>query len=374
MQRGQKKMRDAHNVERSPMKCPRKTPALICLVLLGLPLTVLSQSGSSQQGAAPPAQAGTPAKTQGPGIIVRSTTVRVPVSVKDANGDLVATLRPDDFRIFDDNVEQRITRVEVDPVPMSAIVLVDDALKPKALKELQDSVRAIAGGFGPSDEAALFRFDEYPKQVTDFINNPDDLLTQLDRFQVSGTETLKPDNMAGSPPLPTINGSQAPDAPPLPTIGSIGGNGTKSINDAVYAAARILRDRPTDRRKVIFLISDGVESKGNTYKFNDTKNMLLSANVTVYSIGVGTSVIDRVNNVIAKLANATGGDFFYAANREALENLYSRISDEARNQYVLYYSPDHKDRVVTYHSIEVRVRLPGLDVHARDGYYSAPTP
>jgi hypothetical protein len=48
------------------------------------------------------------------------------------------------------------------------------------------------------------------------------------------------------------------------------------------------------------------------------------------------------------------------------------VADQARNQYTLYYSPDHKDKIITYHSIEVKVRMAGLDIHARDGYYSAP--
>jgi VWFA-related protein len=360
------------------MKSPRKLLIPICLAIVALPLTVLSQSGAQQQQGTPPQQAtsppnqGTPPKTQAPGIILRSSEVVVPVTVKDANGDLVATLRKDDFRIFEDKVEQRITKVEEEPIPISAIVLLDDALKPKAQKEVQESVRAIAGGFGARDEAAIFRFDQYPQQVTDFIKDPDELLTQLDRLQVSGTETVKGDDSLSSPPMPKTNSSQAPDIPASQGSIIFGGNGSKSINDAVYAAARILRGRPTDRRKIIFLISDGEESRGNTFKFDDTVKMLQSADVTVYSIGVGASVIDRLHNIIGRLADATGGDFYYASKLSDLESLYSRIADEARNQYLLYYSPDHKDRVVTFHAIEVRVRLGGLDVHARNGYYSAP--
>ena len=43
-----------------------------------------------------------------------------------------------------------------------------------------------------------------------------------------------------------------------------------------------------------------------------------------------------------------------------MERFYSRVADQARNQYTLYYSPDHKDRIVTYHSIEVQVKMAGL--------------
>ena len=372
-----KKMRDANYGERTPMKSPINFLSLVCLAIFALPFAVHSQQGNQQaqqqQTQKPPQN-----PQQGRGIILRATEVVVPVTVKDANGDLVATLRPDDFRIFEDDVEQRITHISVEPVPMSAIFLLDNALKAKPEKELQDSVRALAGGIGAEDEAAIFRFDNNLQQITDFISDPDQLLTQLDRLQIGTTPTITPQSgQVDAPPAPGMNstlgpGSNSPLNAPMAPI--IGGNGAKSINDAVYAAARLLRARSKDRRRVIFLISDGTESRGNTFNFNETVKMLQTAEVTVYSIGVGASVIDRVHNVMSRLADATGGDVYYASNRGDLERLYSRTADEARNQYLLYYSPDHVDRVPTFHRIEVRVRLPGLTVMARQGYYSLGQP
>jgi VWFA-related protein len=97
--------------------------------------------------------------------------------------------------------------------------------------------------------------------------------------------------------------------------------------------------------------------------------------VTVYSIGVGVSVADKLHsNILKTLSVQTGGDIFYASSRADLERFYSRVADQARNQYTLYYSPDHKDRIVTFHSIDVHVKLAGLNVEARQGYFSAPTP
>ena len=82
---------------------------------------------------------------------------------------MVTSLRKEDFRIFEDNVEQRITRLAVGAVPISAVILLDDVLKKKPQEQLQESIRAIAGGFGDKDEAAIFRFDQFPQQITDFI-------------------------------------------------------------------------------------------------------------------------------------------------------------------------------------------------------------
>jgi VWFA-related protein len=353
------------------MKSLRQSLTLATLTLTTAVALALPLSGAPQQ--VPPPPPSTTPQQKPPTIVSRSEEVLVPVTVKDQNGEMVTSLRKEDFRILEDNVEQRITRLSVEPVPISAVILLDDVLKKKPQDQLQESVRAIAGGFGAKDEAAIFRFDQFPVQVTDFISNPDDLLTQLGRLQLSGEQVAKPDYSATAPPA-TIGQPGTTGLPPNQGVQLWGGNGIKSINDAVYAAAQLLRTRAHDRRKIIFLVSDGVESRGNKYSLPDTVRMVQSAEVTVYSIGIGTPVVDRVRGILKLLAVASGGDVFYASSRADLERFYSRIADQARNQYSLYYSPDHKDRIVTYHAIDVRVKLAGLNVEARQGYFSAPTP
>lgn len=363
------------------MKSLRQTLALAIVIALALPLSGLTQQlppppppeKPVQPGQlAPPPQQTTP-QQKPPTIISRSEEVQVPVTVKSASGELVTSLKKEDFRILEDGVEQHITNLKSDPVPISAVILLDDVLKKKPQDQVQESIRAIAGGFGLKDEAAIIRFDQFPQQMTDFISNPDELLTQLGRIQVSTGQVTKPDYSATAPPA-TIGPPSGPGLPANPNVQLFGGNGTKSINDAVYAAAQLLRTRPQDRRRIIFLVSDGAESRGNKYSVEDTVRMAQRTEVTVYSIGVGVSVADKLHTILKTLAVQTGGDVFYASNRADLERFYSRIADQARNQYTLSYSPDHKDRIVTYHSIEVKVKLGGLNVQARQGYFSAPTP
>jgi len=364
MRPSQTEMREPHG-EHTLMKSLRQTLAIATVFALALPIVSLPQQNPPPP---PPSQQ----KSQTPAITSRSEEVLVPVTVKSLNGELVTSLRKEDFRILEDNVEQRITRLSVEPVPISAVILLDDVLKKKPQDQLQESLRAIAGGFGANDEAAIFQFDQFPVQRTDFISDPDELLTQLGRLQLSNGPVTKPDYSATAPP-PTIGQPGTPSLPANPSVQLWGGNGTKSINDAVYAAAQLLRTRAKDRRKIIFLVSDGAESRGNKYTTEETIRMAQKAEVTVYSIGVGTSVTDRIHTILKTLAQATGGDIFYASSRADLERFYSRVADQARNQYALYYSPDHKDRIVTYHAIEVRVKLAGLNVEARQGYFSAPT-
>ncbi len=352
------------------MNCPRKTLGLVAAVLLALPLSVLPQQ---QLPPPPPPNTGVqPGQTapQGQTIIVRSTEVVVPVTVKDGNGQLVNNLGINDFRLLEDNIEQNI-RLTVDPFPLSVVVLFDASLKANSEKQLQESIRAIAAGFGDNDEAAIFRFADYPYQLTDFITGSDNLLTQLQRLQISTSSPMRPDYSSTTPTMPNVNGSQTPQPMPGMHI-QVFGNGTKSVNDALYAAAEILRTRGHDRRKIIFLISDGVDSKRNNYNFEVTVQALMKADASVYSIGIGTPIADRLTSVLRRFAKASGGDIFWASNKRDLENLYPSVAEQARNQYTLIYQPAHDQRDIAYHSIDVRVKRPGLQVLARDGYYSAP--
>lgn len=230
---------------------------------------------------------------------------------------------------------------------------------------------SIAAGFSPSDEVSIFQFDEVPRQVSDFITDNDALFSALKRLDLS--ETF-PGRASGPMTAgPRINAAPAPGAPGV-TRAPLPGRNYKHIDDAVYAAAEILQGRARERRKIIFLVSDGLNSRNNTYSFDDTLRLLLSADISLYAIGVGEAVLSRGAGVLSKYARATGGDSFHAATLSDLEALYAQVTDEVRNQYTLGYVPTSTDRKHDYHSLEVRVRRPNLTLLARDGYYLSAKP
>ena len=337
------------------MICPRKILALGLAAWLAAPGFALPQQ-------------------EDPRTRIRTTVemVVVPVTVKDRQGRLVADVRQEEFRLLEDSVEQKISVFSFDPFPLSAVVLLDNGLKKQPAEQVLSSLRAIAGGFSESDEVAICRFDTIFEPAGDFTTDNDKLLTQLKRLDLDQTFPGQ-----GSGPMtsgPRINsGASTPGAPSGAQI-RLGGRENKNINDAVYAAGQLLRGRERGRRKIIYLISDGRNSRNNTYSFDDTIKLLLSADISVYAIGVGDAALDRGTGVLSRYAHATGGDDFYAAKRAYLENLYARVSEQARNQYTLAYVPEKTDRNLEYHTIEVLVRRPGLALLARDGYYTPPKP
>jgi len=131
-----------------------------------------------------------------------------------------------------------------------------------------------------------------------------------------------------------------------------------------------MKDRdPLKRRKVILLISDGQNgAKFNTHKYDEVRAELLRQGIAVYSVATGSSYFERKFNRLVNYSHDTGGDIFYGVKQSSFSEFYSQITEEARNQYTLTFSPKG-DRKLDYHTIEVRVRREGLTVLAREGYY-----
>jgi len=267
--------------------------------------------------------------------------VVVPVTVKGPSGALVDDIRREEFRVFEDDVEQHISSFSAEASPLSVVLLIDDDMPTKAIEAVQKSLVAMAGGFSESDQVALARFDAVYTPVLDFTADNDQLITELKGLQLG--------------------------------LGPARGVPTKRVDDAIHAAADVLRNAGGERRKVVLLVSDGVNAKNNTYSYDETLKSLLSSDISVYAAGVDVALLNRNKNLLTRYTHATGGDVYFAARDAALSDFYTQVVEQARYRYTIGYLPTGTDRAKNYHSIEVRVRRPGLTVVTRDGYYLAPT-
>lgn len=302
--------------------------------------------------------------------------VVLPVTVKDSSGSLVPDLTKDEFRVFDDSVEQRVSIFTIEAFPLSAVVLIDNDLKGKDSEMVEQSLKSIVAGLSVADEAFVCRFDTNFHPGKGFTKDQDKLVTELKRVRLDKeTDVVGPDPTGPFGAGATVNGGQAigggGPGGPLPPTKILRGQTTKALDDAMYEAAQLLSDRGRDRRKMIFLISDGQNAKNNKYKYETVVKELLRYNISVYSLAVGSAYLDRKFTRLQAYAHDTGGDVYYAAKRNSLEELYSRVTEQARNQYTLAYAPQGNDKTKDYHSVEVRVKRSGLNILTREGYFSA---
>ena len=263
------------------MKSPRKTrslrslPALTASALLFIgaawvfaqdpppapvpkvsPPPVSQAPASAQQQTAPPANAA-PSDSQAT-LRVNVNLVILPVTVKDGAGRLVPDLTRTDFRILDDSVEQRLEYFSAEAFPLSAVVLLDNDLKSKDAQQVASSLSAIVAGLSANDEAFVCRFDTNFHPGKGFTHDQDKLLTELHRTRLDTDRASAPGSAPGGSfsTGPTINGQSAasPGAPAtLPSTAILGDRTTKALDDAVFEASQLLKDRGRDRRTHPFL-------------------------------------------------------------------------------------------------------------------------
>jgi Ca-activated chloride channel homolog len=370
------------------MKSIRKIAVAALAVLPGLAVYLAAQTaGQSVPATGTLQNAQTPAPQRSPAvpppsdarakISVNSNLVILPVTVKDRSGNLVPDLQRDEFRIFEDNVEQKIDVFTAEAFPLSMIILLDNDLKEKDAQEVRKSLDAVVGGLSLEDEAFICRFDEFFHPGNGFTADHDVLLTELQRTKLDSEPSVAPSGGAIAN-APSINGHSAiGDQPNIAAATrAIGGQPTKALDDAVFGAAQLLHDRNRNRRRLILLISDGANGgkKTNKMTYDGVVKTLLHDNIEVYSVAVASAFLERKFSRLVDYAHDSGGEVYFAAKRETLEDLYARISEEARNQYTLAYVPRGTDRSADVHNVEVRVKREGLTIKTRDRYYAGEIP
>jgi VWFA-related protein len=308
--------------------------------------------------------------------------VMYPVTVKNHDGTLLQGLSKDDFTVYDDGVAQEITFFTSDPFPLSAAVVVDIGLPEVTWKKIRDTLPALIGALSQYDEVSIFSYANIVQKVQDFtgINAPQ-VAASMRKLKGATGKT------GGVPVLngpfgggPTVNGIPVdPQTPQVQTYSTE----FYVLNDAILAAAQELNKRDPTRRKVLFVISDGREV-GSANNYSEVLKVLLARQITVYAVDVagggvpGFREMEKIRipgqgygDILPKYASATGGQVYPELNPQAIEDSYSRITEEARNQYTIGYTTAGPPSM-GYRTVEVRVHRPGLKVYARDGYWALP--
>ena len=294
--------------------------------------------------------------------------VVVPVTVKDRRGTLVTDLTREEFRLWENGEEQPIRYFSIDAFPLSVVILVDVGLTPSAHEAVQATLAVLSSAFAPADEFALCVFDTYPRLRLDFTRDPEALRAALGA--VGRDSTAAPTGASGGPLTagPRIN--TVPVGPGVPSTTPQASKSVKSIHDALYAAGLALRDREPGRRRVVFIVSDGANSRLNTHSFDETRDLLLEGEVSVYALGVDNARFAVGGTVLSSYARATGGDAYSPMKQEDLAGAWLRIAEQARHQYTLAYAARPAPGGREYRRIQVRVNRPGVNLLARDGYFA----
>jgi VWFA-related protein len=284
---------------------------------------------------APPKEERQPAN-----IRVDTNLVLIPVSVNDPLNRPVTGLEKENFRLFDDRMEQKIVQFAMEDEPV-AVGLVFDTSGSMGNK-LQRSRMAAREFFrtsnGDQDEYFLVEFDDRPRMEVPLTTDTGQIETQL-----------------------TFSRS----------------HGSTALLDAILLALHEMR-KSKKKKKALLIISDGGDNHSR-YTQREVENVVKESDTLIYAIGVfggGTTPEEAGGGrLLSHIAESTGGRL-YEANAGELPDIARKIGIDLRNRYVLGYSPANQVRDGRYHLVEVRMvpprGLPKLIAHWRTGYY-APT-
>jgi len=348
-----------------------------------------AQPTQEQQGP-PPTIPGAGEATQSMATFtIQTNFVQVPVTVKDSKGKLVAGLTWRDFKVYENNNYEPLRFFTVDPFPLSIAFVVDQSLPRDQMEQVNQSLGAVQGGLTPYDEIAVFSYANGAHDQSSGFTGAQSARVPyvLSMTKASGTEQLNAVNsgpLAGCP-IRTNGNCVDPNIQP----GRSAGNDTfitipkeiHTLNDAVLAAAKELSTRPKERRRVIYVVSDGKEY-GSKATYREVLKYLQTNNIAVYGTLVGDAArwgmgklsrfhlpFTMYDNILVKYTLATGGTLDSENGVNNIETSYAELAREARTQYTLGYYSHEPIIDGKFRKIDVRVNRPGLEVSAKSGYW-----
>jgi len=266
----------------------------------------------------------------------------VNVTVTDPYNRLVTGLEQENFRVFEDNVEQEVVTFSSEDVPISIGVVFDfsGSMANKVGKAREAAVQFFKTA-NPSDEFFLVSFNERAELTSAFTNSVEDLQSSLMLTSAKGRTALL---------------------------------------DAIYLGLSQMRGARNAKRALLIL-SDGGDNHSR-YNESDIKRLVKEADTQLYAIGIfdplgyRNRTPEELNgpSLLSEITEMTGGRVFSVEKLEDLPDIASKIGMELRNQYVLGYHPSNKAHDARWRKIKIRLRapkgLPPLNVYAKTGYYA----
>jgi Ca-activated chloride channel homolog len=266
---------------------------------------------------------------------VEVETVFVSVSVTDPYGRYVTGLEKENFKVYEDQVEQEILHFSQKAAPISVGLIFDVSRSMGDNYNIRKAKNAIIGFLkdgNDEDEYFLVTFNQRSTLVQTFTRSRD-----------------------------TVQNEVAVQKP----------GGSTALYDAVYMGLDYVK-RGTNEKKAIILITDG-EDNSSRYSPSEVREFAKELNVLVYGIGL-EGLLGNGGSVIQNIISITGGRVFRPANFNELDYYIGLIHAELRSQYVLGYSPTGRIHDGKWRRIRVKLEappgMPKLAIQAREGYYA----
>src|SRR5712692_7970391 len=318
--------------------------SLIFLLLFGFAVLSLLTPAFAQSLVPDDVKHDTPGQVikQGQSVHLDVELALVNVTVTDPYSRLVTGPEPDNFRLFEDNIEQEVVNFSSEDVPISIGVILDlsGSMANKLGKAKQAAIQFFKTA-NPQDEFFLVGFNERAELLSPFTGNVEDLQGHLLSASAKGRTALL---------------------------------------DAIYLGLSQMRAAQNGKRALL-IISDGGDNNSR-YNEKDIKRLVREADTQLYSIGIfdpfeyRSRTPEELNgpSLLNEMTELTGGRAITVENLNDLPDIAAKIGAELRNQYILGYHPSNKAHDARWRKVKIKLRipkgLPPLTAYAKTGYYA----
>jgi VWFA-related protein len=309
------------------------------VLTLGAAGLVLGLPARAQQSAPPPPSQPQSRDDQSK-IRVGVNLVVLHAAVVDDRGRFVSGLQPQNFRVFEDKVEQKLSIAKQEDVPVSVGLVIDNS---GSMRDKRERVNTASITFvknsNPQDEAFVVNFNDdfYLDTDKDFTSDVGELKEALER---------------------------------------VDSRGSTAFYDALIGSLDHLKKGKRDK-KVLLVITDG-EDNASRKSLDATVHEVQQSDAVIYAIGLlgeeNKRSAKRARKALEEITQASGGLAFFPEGVNDTESICTQIAHDIRNQYTLGYYPSNTSKDGGYRAVQVDVTPPRgrgkLTVRTKPGYYA----
>jgi len=306
-------------------------------------------------------------------IKVKTTLVSVPVIVSDRAGRYISGLKANDFKLYQDRIEQPISVFDAAEEPLNVALIIDTS---KSTRDVLDDIRSAGSKFlkelRPQDHAMVLSVDADVH-----------VLSQL----TSDRKVLEK----------AVHNARTGDE-----IGTVLRDGIAEVIEHNF--------KRVDGRKAIIVLTDGKDA-GSEIGEQQLLDEATESGAMIYPVLFDTTFqrrgwigatdfprrrrwggpggfpppsrprnqrrrdraerrTEEAVNFLEQLAEASAGHY-YTSKSGDLKTTFNLIAEELRHQYRLGFYPDNNKMDGNRHTLKVEVATPDLVVRARRSYQAA---
>jgi VWFA-related protein len=287
---------------------------------------------------------------QGPALKRTVNLVNLFATVREKNKKIVGDLKQDDFKVFEDNEEQKLAFFSKEvtlPITLGLLIDTSPSEAGRLGAEQAAASQFIERVMRKGDEAMVISFDIDVDLLADFTDDRAQIERAVDKARIGGA---------------TSGGVVTPGT--IPTGANSGGT---HFYDAVYLACH---DQLVSEagRKALVIITDA-EDQGSRLRVEEAIEAAQRTDTVVHILYVHDFGYGRPD-VARKMSDETGGRMIDVGSAKKLNEAFDQISEELRSQYTLGYYPKNAAKDGRFRRVRVETANKDYKILTRKGYYA----